>query len=68
MSRTLLNMSLVTKEAIVFTGSAAAQPIEVLDSSSAAEDSRESSVMSSPSQIPVPVDSDSSGKIQCAYC
>lgn len=68
MSRTLLNMSLVTKEAIVFTGSAAAQPIEVLGSSSTAEDSGERSAMSSPSQIPVPVESDSSGKIQCTHC
>lgn len=60
-------MSLGTKGVIVFTGSSAVQPIEVLGSSSAAEDSTASSVMSSSSQIPVPVEADNSGrlKIQC---
>lgn len=54
-------MSLVTKEAIVFTGSGEVQPIEVLGSSSTAEDSTASSAMSSSSQIPVPVEPDNSG-------
>lgn len=57
-------MSLVTKGVIVFIGSpSVVHPIEVLGSSSAAEDSTASSVMSSSSsQIPVPCEADNSGR------
>lgn len=46
----------------VFTGSSAVQPIEVLGSSSAAEDSTASSAMSLSSHIPVPVEQENSGR------
>lgn len=60
-------MSLVIKGIFVFTGSSAVQPIEVLGSSSTAEDSTESSAMSSSSHIPVPVEPDNSGGLKiCA--
>ena len=48
----------------VFTGSCAVQPIEVLGSSSAAEDSTASSAMSSSSHIHVPVEPDNSGRLK----
>lgn len=57
-------MSLDTKVVVVFTGSSAVQPIEVLGSSSTAEDSTASSVMSSSSHIPVPVEADNSGRLK----
>lgn len=57
-------MSLVTKVVVVFTGTSAVQPIEVLGSSSTAEDSTASSAMSSSSHIPVPVEADNSGRLK----
>jgi len=57
-------MSLVTKVVVVFIGSSVVQPIEVLGSSSTAEDSTASSAMSSSSHIPVPVEADNSGRLK----
>ena len=64
-SALLLNMTHVTKGFIVFAAdnSLVRQPIEVLGSSSATEDSTiGTSVMSSSSHIPVPVQLDDSGR------
>ena len=48
---------------LCFSDSSAVQPIEVLGSSSTAEDSTASSAMSSSSHIPVPVEPDNSGRL-----
>ena len=64
-SALLLNMTHVTKGFIVLAAdnSLVCQPIEVLGSSSATEDSTiGTSVMSSSSHIPVPVQLDDSGR------
>lgn len=61
-------MSLVTKSVIVFAENASVYPVEVIDSSSTAEESAGSSAMSSSSHIPVPIESENSGECKYSVC